>query len=149
MPTDGPVSEGRRCAIAVVPPLLRDARRGWYLLRRMNIQINGSKKSSDTRKAIRFFSDRNIPHHVRDVFEKPLSSGELENISRSIDPDDLIDREGKRFRERGLAHFVFTPVDEIIDDPAILRLPIVRNGSNATVGYEPDVWKGWIEKDKR
>ena len=33
--------------------------------------------------------------------------------------------------------------DKIIETQQILKLPIVRNGKQATVGYQPDVWKTW------
>jgi len=57
------------------------------------IQILGTRKSNDTKKAIRFFSERRIQYHFRDLSEKGLSPGELQNICRTIDPDDLIDTE--------------------------------------------------------
>ena len=59
----------------------------------MNIQIFGIKGSNDTRKAERFFKERRIPFHFRDLNEKGISKGELENIKLAIHPEKLIDKE--------------------------------------------------------
>jgi arsenate reductase (glutaredoxin) len=114
----------------------------------MNIQINGHKKSKDTRKAERFFSERNVPFHSRDIIEKPLSPGEIENICRSIDPESLIDTESNAYKKGGFAFMVYDPIEEISEKPHLIRIPIVRNGNVSTVGYEPDIWAGWIESDR-
>ena len=31
----------------------------------------------------------------------------------------------------------------LLEDPTLLKTPIVRNGKQATVGYRPDVWETW------
>ena len=33
--------------------------------------------------------------------------------------------------------------DALLEHPLVLKQPIVRNGKQATAGYEPDVWKSW------
>ena len=33
--------------------------------------------------------------------------------------------------------------DVLLENQQVLRMPIVRNGRQATVGYAPDVWKMW------
>ncbi len=110
----------------------------------MNIQIIGTKKCSDTRKAERFFSERRIKYHFRDLNEKGLAKGELENISRSIPVEELIDRNGKEFKKRNLQFMKFDIEDEILNDALLLKTPIVREGKNATVGFQPDEWKKWL-----
>jgi len=111
----------------------------------LNIQILGTKKCSDTRKAERFFKERNVKFHFRDLSEKGVSKGELENIKRVYDVEDLIDREGKQFKKRNLSYMVFDVENELLEDPLLFKTPIVRNGGKATIGYEPDVWKEWIK----
>ena len=32
---------------------------------------------------------------------------------------------------------------KLLDNPRLLRTPIVRNGRLATVGFCPEIWKGW------
>jgi Spx/MgsR family transcriptional regulator len=109
----------------------------------MNIQIFGTKKCNNTKKAQRFFKERNIQIHFRDLTEKGISPGELQNISRAIDLDNLIDTESKQYKKRGMQFMVFDIEEELIEDPLLLKTPIVRNGKQATIGYEPDVWKTW------
>ncbi len=110
----------------------------------MNIQILGTKKSNDTKKAERFFSERGIKYYFRDLTEKGLAKGELDNICRVIPIDDLIDKEGKEYKNRGMAYIVFNPEEELLNDPLLLKMPVVRNGSLATIGFKPEIWKEWI-----
>ena len=109
----------------------------------MNIQIIGTKKCRDTQKAERYFKERNIQYQFRDLTIKGVSKGELENIKRVYDIEDLIDREGKQFSKRNLAYMVFDIEEELLEDPLLFKTPIVRNGKQATMGFEPDVWKTW------
>jgi Spx/MgsR family transcriptional regulator len=113
----------------------------------MNIQIIGTKRCSDTRKAERFFKERRIPYHFRDLNEKGLSKGELENICRSVQIEKLINKEGKEFQKSGLQYMVYEIEEELLSDPLLLKTPIVRNEGNATVGYQPETWKNWIKSD--
>lgn len=111
----------------------------------MNIQIMGTKKCSDTKKAERFFKERRIQFHFRDITEKEISPGEFNKITQKIDLDDLIDKEGKQYKKRGLEYMVFNTEEELKSDPLLFKTPIVRNGHLVTVGYEPDVWKEWLK----
>ncbi len=110
----------------------------------MNIIIYGTKKCNDTKKAQRFFKERNIPVHFRDLTEKELAKGELDNISSKILIEELIDKEGKQYKKRGLKFMVYSIEDELLEDSLLLKIPIVRNGNNYTVGNEPETWKEWI-----
>lgn len=112
----------------------------------MNIQIFGVKNSSDSRKAERFFKERKIPFHYRDLSEKGISQGELDSIKHSVPVDELIDKEGKQFKKRNLGYMVYDAGSELLHDPLLFKTPIVRNGREATVGYEPDKWKEWITR---
>jgi arsenate reductase (glutaredoxin) len=109
----------------------------------MNIQIFGTKSCNDTRKAERYFKERRIQFQLRDLNEKGVSKGELDNISRVIPIEDLIDREGKQFKKRNMHFMVFNIEEELLADPLLFRTPIVRNGKDVTVGYTPDIWKTW------
>jgi len=110
----------------------------------MIVQIFGTRKSSDTRKAERWFKERRIEIQSIDLAEKGLSAGELRSVAAKLGPDALIDREGARYRDKGLRTSAPTgPRIEqmLLDDPLLLRAPIVRWGKDATVGYCPDVWE--------
>ena len=110
----------------------------------MNIQIIGTKKSNNTKKAIRFFKERNIKFHFMDLNEREISAGELSNIMNRIPPDDLIDTESTAYKKRGFAYMEYDPVEEILEDNNLMRTPVVRNGKEVTVGYAIEVWKQWI-----
>lgn len=112
----------------------------------MNIQIIGTKSCSETRKAERFFKERKIAFHFRDLNEKGLAKGELDNITRVFPMGDLIDREGKQFKKRNMKYMVFNIEEELLNDPLLLKTPIIRNGREVTIGYEPEIWKKWIEE---
>ena len=117
----------------------------------MNIQIFGLQKCADTRKAQRFFKERGIRFQFVDLKEKGLSKGELRSVTTRVPLEQFIDRSSPRFTERGLAH-TWLNAEKIeaflLDDPLLLRTPIVRNGREATVGYCPEVWKEWLAAEK-
>jgi arsenate reductase-like glutaredoxin family protein len=110
----------------------------------MNIQIIGTKKCKETQKAERFFKERRIPYHFRDLSDKGLVKGELENISRVIPLDELIDRESKRFKDRGMQYMILDIEEELLEDSLLIKTPVVRNDKLATVGYNPEVWTTWL-----
>lgn len=113
----------------------------------MNIQIFGTKKCRDTQKAERFFRERRIAYHYRDLTEKGISKGELEKISAVIPVNDLIDQEGRQFQKRNLQFMKFNTEEELLNDPLLFKTPVVRNGKLVTVGYVPDTWNEWIENN--
>lgn len=112
----------------------------------MTVQILGTRKSNDTKKALRFFSERRIDCHFRDLTEKGLSRGELENICRVIEPSQLIDATSPRYNKRGMGYMDFDILEEVLEDPLLLLMPIVRFGNRCTVGYSPEEWKRWISE---
>jgi arsenate reductase-like glutaredoxin family protein len=114
----------------------------------VNIQIFGTRKCADTRKAERFFRERGIPFAAIDLTRKGPSPGELRAVAaRAGGMEALIDRESDRYRKKGLAYAAPTgPRIEalLLEDPLLLRTPIVRSGGQATVGYCPEVWQQWL-----
>lgn len=112
----------------------------------MNIQIFGTKKSSDTRKAERFFKERGIKFQSIDMKEKGLSKGEFQSVMQAVGGlDAMIDPDCKD--KDLLARIKYIAAEDkaqkVLENQSVLKLPIVRNGKHATVGYQPDVWKGW------
>lgn len=112
----------------------------------MNIQVIGTKKNNDTRKAERFFKERQVPFQFVDLKERPLSEGELKNISSAVPVDELIDTESREYEKKGLSYMEFDIFEELLENNVLLKLPIVRNGRRATVGYDPETWNTWIEE---
>jgi arsenate reductase (glutaredoxin) len=116
------------------------------------IQIFGHPKCKATRAAQRFFAERRIQVQSVDITEKALSKGELESVARAVGVNELLDRDGVRFKEKGLAHAALSAerIKELaLTDPLLLRTPVVRNGQKATVGAAENVWKEWVAALKR
>lgn len=112
----------------------------------MNIQIFGTKKSQDTKKAERFFKERGIKFQSVDLAEKGLSRRELESVIRAAGPLDTLLDEKCRDQDALLLIKYLSEGDrfaKVLENPTVLRQPIVRNGQQATVGYQPEVWKKW------
>ena len=109
----------------------------------MNIQLFGTKKCPDTRKAERYFKERRIPVQYVDLTIRGLSKGELDKVKAVIGLDKLIDKTGKEYEKRNLKYLVHNPEDILLQYPLLLKTPLVRNGSKATVGYCPDIWQTW------
>lgn len=112
----------------------------------MNIQIIGTRKCRDTQKAQRFFKERAIAFHFKDLDVKPLSKGELDNIKSEIPVAELIDTKGYQYRKRNMSYIIFDAEEEILNDPLLIKTPIVRNGRLVTIGYQPETWKIWLNK---
>ena len=109
----------------------------------MGVQIFGTKKCQDTRKAERYFKERGIPYQFVDLTVRGLSKGELDRVKAAVGLDNLIDRAGKEYAKRNLKYLVHDAEEELLAHPLLLRTPIVRDGAKATVGHCPDVWSGW------
>ena len=110
------------------------------------IQIFGTKKSSDSRKAERFFKERGIKTQFVDMKEKGLSKGEFQSVLRAVGGlEQVIDENCKDKDLLALIKYIAEEdrAEKVLENQVVLKLPIVRNGQKATVGYQPDVWKGW------
>jgi arsenate reductase len=109
----------------------------------VNIQIFGTLKCQDTRKAQRYFKERRIPFQFINLAERGLSKGELSSVKAVIGIDNLIDREGKEHGRRNLKYLTHNVEEELLNHPLLFKTPIVRNGNKVTVGFTPHVWKSW------
>ena len=110
------------------------------------IQIFGTKKSSDSRKAERFFKERGIKTQFVDMKEKGLSKGEFQSVLRAVGGlEQMIDENCKDKDLLALIKYIAEEdrAEKVLENQSVLKLPIVRNGQKATVGYQPEVWKGW------
>jgi arsenate reductase-like glutaredoxin family protein len=113
----------------------------------MQIQIFGTKKSSDTRKALRFFAERRIKTHFVDLAERAASPGELRRFAQRFGVQALLDRESRRFAELGLAHAALSDerwIEMLAAEPLLLRVPLVRNGQQLTIGAAEAEWRRWL-----
>ena len=112
----------------------------------MNIQIFGTKKNFDSKKAERYFKERGIKYQFVDMKEKGLSKGEFTSVCQAVvGYEKLIDEKCKDRDLLALIKYIAEEdrAEKILENQKVLKLPIVRNGKQATVGYEPDIWKNW------
>jgi arsenate reductase (glutaredoxin) len=111
----------------------------------MNIQIYGVKKSFDTQKAERYFKERKIKYQFIDLKQKEISKRELDTIKASVGLNNLIDIKSKDYEKLNLGSIRNADIraEILLKNPGLYRVPIVRNGKLATVGYEPQIWDEW------
>ena len=110
------------------------------------VQIFGVKKSADTRKALRFFAERRVRTHFVDLNERAASPGELRRFIQRFGVELLIDRGSRRFAELGLGAARLSDerwLNKLTDEPLLLRMPLVRHGSQLTVGDGSETWREW------
>ena len=111
----------------------------------MNIQIFGSSKSFDTKKAERWFKERRIKYQYIDLVSKGVSPGEYRSIRAAVGSfDALVDKDCRAYEALYMAYITPDAQEEkLLEYPELFNTPIVRNGKEATVGYCPDVWAKW------
>lgn len=99
----------------------------------MNIQIFGTKKCNETKKAERFFKERGIKYQFVDMNKKGMNKGEFNSVAQA---------------NGGLDHMINyianeDKLEKVLENPQVIKTPVVRNGKQSTLGYQPDVWKKW------
>lgn len=115
----------------------------------MNIQIFGTKKSSDARKAERWFKERRIRAQYIDMNEKGMSKGELRSVAQACGGlDALLDENCRDQDALALVKYLGASQkeDAVLEHPQVLKLPIVRNGKKAAAGYRPEVYEAWAKE---
>jgi arsenate reductase-like glutaredoxin family protein len=114
----------------------------------MEVQIFGVKKSADTRKALRFFSERRVKTHFVDLTVRPASLGELRRFAQKFGVAALVDRESRRFADLGLRATQLSDerwLQKLSEEPMLLRMPLVRFQNRLTVGGDEAAWKEWTK----
>ncbi len=112
----------------------------------MNIQIFGTKKCNDTKKAERFFKERGIKYQFIDMKEKGMSKGEFTSVAQTNGGiDNMLDYSCKDQDALSLIKYIAEEdkLEKILENPQVIKTPVVRNGKQSTLGYQPDVWKKW------
>lgn len=112
----------------------------------MNIQIYGKPKCFDTKKAERYFKERGIKYQYVDMIQKGMSKGEFNSVKQAVGGyENLIDEKSKDKDLLALVKYLAEEdrEEKVLENPKLMKTPIVRNGKMATIGYVPEVWKGW------
>ena len=109
----------------------------------MNIQIFGTSKSFDTKKAERWFKERRIKFQSVDLKRYGMSRGELNSVRQAVGLEAMVE---PNHPDAVLLQYLASDqakLDKLFGVPSLLRAPIVRNGHQATVGYCPQGWETW------
>lgn len=112
----------------------------------MNIQIFGTRKCNDTKKAERFFKERGIRYQFIDMKEKGMSKGEFLSVAQANGGlEQMIQWEGKDRDTLALIRYLAEEdkLEKVLENPQVIKTPVVRNGKKSTLGYQPEVWKSW------
>jgi arsenate reductase len=115
----------------------------------MDVQIFGTKKSAETRKALRFFAERRMRTHFVDLQEKGASRGELTRFVQKFGAMALVDEGAKRYAELGLRTARYGDerwMEILVAEPLLLKMPLVRHGNALSIGAAETTWKSWLEK---
>ena len=111
----------------------------------------GVRKSADTRAALRFFAERRIKVHFVDLTERAAAVGELRRFAQKFGVAALIDRDSRRFGELGLRSATLSEerwLEKLSLEPLLLRMPLVRNQDQLTIGAAQETWNAWYESTK-
>lgn len=109
----------------------------------MNIQIFGKSKCFDTKKAERYFKERRVRYQSVDLLKYGMSRGELSAVVRAAGLAALVNEKNPDAALLTYLAYEEDKLEKLLENPRLLKTPIVRNGKQATVGYCPDVWKSW------
>ncbi len=110
------------------------------------VQLFGTRGCAETRRALRFFSERRVKVHFVDLKERAASKGELKRFVQKFGVAALVDRASKRFLALGLKQAQYGEARwlEVLEaEPLLLRTPLARRGSELTVGADEETWRRW------
>ncbi len=81
-----------------------------------------------------------------DLNEKGMSRGEFVSVKQAVGGLEAMLNENCKDKDvLALIKYIAEEDKEgkVLENQQVLLTPIVRNGKMATVGYKPEVWKGW------
>lgn len=112
----------------------------------MNIQIFARGKCFDSKKAQRWFKERGIKFQLVELDQKGLSKGEMDSVIKAVGGlENIIDYNSKD-KDALLLKYLGSDsakTEKLLENPRLIKSPIVRNGKQATIGYCPQVWEAW------
>ncbi|MFL5777566.1 MAG: ArsC/Spx/MgsR family protein [Chloroflexota bacterium] len=111
------------------------------------VQVFGFDNDRATRAALRFFKERREPISFVELGRRPIAPGELRRFTERLGARSLVDTEGAAYRDAGLAYLRLDDgelVARLLSDQRLLRLPLVRRGTEVTAGAADSTWKAWL-----
>ncbi len=115
----------------------------------MNIQIFGTPKSRDTKKALRFFKERGIKPQFVDLTGREIALGELNRFIQKFTLNSLINQ--NEYQKQGLDHYRLSDeqvIEKLIAEPKIMIQPLIRADKNLALGWDEKAWRVWYKEQK-
>ena len=109
----------------------------------MNIQIFGNPKCQETKKAERWFKERRIAFQSINLKEKEMSNKEFDSVSKAVGGvENMINTDSSKYAS--IAYLEKEDFkDKLLETPELIKTPVVRNGKDATCGYNRKIWETW------
>ena len=98
------------------------------------------------KKAERFFKERGIKYQFIDMKEKGISKGEFTSVAQANGGlENMVNWDGKDKDLLALIKYIADEdkLEKVLENPLVIKTPVVRSGKYSTLGYQPDIWKGW------
>lgn len=120
----------------------------------MMIQMYTTPSCSSCRKAKKWFADHRIEYREKNIFNIKLTRDDIMFMLKNTEGgfDDIISTRSKVFQEKNLNIDEMTMTeltDFIIENPSVLRRPIIIEESKMQVGYNEDEIRTFIPKRLR
>ena len=75
-----------------------------------------------------------------------MSKGEFTSVAQSNGGlENMINWECKDKDMLALIKYIANEdkLEKVLENPQVIKTPVVRNGKQSTLGYQPDIWKDW------
>src|SRR5688572_3354796 len=139
------------CGATKRPRVVGASRRGISEVDRVEVQVFGTQKSQETRRALRFWSERRVKVHFVDLLERAASKGELQRFVQKFGLTALIDRDSRRYAELGLGASRMGDdrwMTLLSEEPRLLMQPLTRHGKDLTIGVDEPEWSRWVAAER-
>ncbi|MCB6546020.1 ArsC family transcriptional regulator [Blautia glucerasea] len=86
------------------------------------------------------------PYQFIDMKEKGMSKGEFTSVAQvNGGLENMINWEGRDKDTLALVKYIADEdkLTKVLENPQVIKTPVVRNGKQSTLGYQPNVWKSW------
>lgn len=116
----------------------------------MNIQIFGTKKCFDTKKAERYFKERNIKYQLIDLKEKGMSKGEYTSVKQAVGGlDVMLNDDCKDKHALALIKYIAAEDrdEKVLENQKVLKSPIVRMVRRLQLVISPKYGRHGIKPD--
>ena len=110
----------------------------------MNIQIFGTKKCSDTRKAERFFKERGIKYQFIDMKEKGMSKGEFNSVAQANGGlDNMVNWDGKDKDLLALIKYIAADdkLEKVLENPQVIKTPYGKKNYAGSIVSRSEIYR--------